>query len=222
MADFDALVSGAAARQIRVIIDLVPNHCSSAHPLFRAALAAGPGSDERARFIFRDGPENEQGPGGGQPPNNWPSQFGGPAWTRVTEADGHHQGSGQWYLHLFDTSQPDWNWHHPDVPALFEDVIRFWLDRGVAGLRVDVAHGIVKDPGLPDLTGPQPLNAPSAYRHRPELQPLFRSWRAILDSYPAEGFPGPRTAVGEVWYDVPETLAPYSNPAACPRSSTSS
>jgi hypothetical protein len=94
----------------------------------------------------------------------------------------HHQGSGQWYLHLFDTSQPDWNWHHPDVPALFEDVIRFWLDRGVAGLRVDVAHGIVKDPGLPDLTGPQPLNGPSAYRHRPELQPLFRSWRAILDS----------------------------------------
>ncbi|HEX5287795.1 MAG TPA: glycoside hydrolase family 13 protein [Streptosporangiaceae bacterium] len=217
MADFDALVSGAAARQIRVIIDLVPNHCSSAHPLFRAALAAGPGSDERARFIFRDGPENEQGPGGEQPPNNWPSQFGGPAWTRVTEADGHHQGPGQWYLHLFDTSQPDWNWHHPDVPALFEGVIRFWLDRGVAGLRVDVAHGIVKDPGLPDLTGPQPLNAPSAYRHRPELQPLFRSWRAILDSYPAEGFPGPRTAVGEVWYDVPETLAPYLQSGGLPQ-----
>jgi glycosidase len=217
MADFDALVSGAAARQIRVIIDLVPNHCSSAHPLFRAALAAAPGSDERARFIFRDGLENERGPGGELPPNNWPSQFGGPAWTRVTEADGHHQGPGQWYLHLYDTSQPDWNWHHPDVPALFEDVIRFWLDRGVAGLRVDVAHGIVKDPGLPDLTGPQPLNAPSAYRHRPELQPLFRSWRAILDSYPAEGFPGPRTAVGEVWYDVPETLAPYLEPGGLPQ-----
>jgi hypothetical protein len=118
---------------------------------------------------------------------------------------------------LYDTSQPDWNWHHPDVPALFEDVIRFWLDRGVAGLRVDVAHGIVKDPGLPDLTGPQPLNAPSAYRHRPELQPLFRSWRAILDSYPAEGFPGPRTAVGEVWYDVPETLAPYLQSGGLPQ-----
>jgi alpha-glucosidase len=143
MADFDALVCGAAAHQIRVIIDLVPNHCSSAHPLFRAALSAAPGSDERARFIFRDG----RGPGGEQPPNNWPSQFGGPAWTRVTEADGH---PGQWYLHLYDASQPDWNWHHPDVPTLFEDVIRFWLDRGVAGLRVDVAHGIVKDPGLPD------------------------------------------------------------------------
>jgi alpha-glucosidase len=101
--------------------------------------------------------------------------------------------------------------------ADFEGVIRFWLDRGVAGLRVDVAHGIVKDPGLPDLTGPQPLNAPSAYRHRPELQPLFRSWRAILDSYPAEGFPGPRTAVGEVWYDVPETLAPYLQSGGLPQ-----
>ena len=210
MADFDALVSDAAAHQIRIIIDLVPNHCSSAHPLFRAALAAAPGSDERARFIFRDG----RGPGGEQPPNNWPSQFGGSAWTRVTEADEH---PGQWYLHLFDTSQPDWNWHHPDVPALFEDVIRFWLDRGVAGLRVDVAHGILKDPGLPDLTGPRPLNAPSAYRHRPELQPLYRSWRAILDSYPAGGFPGPRTAVGEVWYDVPETLAPYLQSGGLPQ-----
>jgi len=213
MADFDALVSGAAAHRIRVIIDLVPNHCSSAHPLFRAALAAAPGSDERARFIFRDG----HGPGGEQPPNNWPSQFGSSAWTRVTEADGRHQGVGQWYLHLFDTSQPDWNWHHPDVPALFEDVIRFWLDRGVAGLRVDVAHGILKDPGLPDLTGPRPLNAPSPYRHRPELQPLYRSWRAILDSYPADGFPGPRTAVGEVWYDVAETLAPYLQSGGLPQ-----
>jgi glycosidase len=132
----------------------------------------------------------------------------------VTEADGR---LGQWYLHLFDTSQPDWNWHHPDVPALFEDVIRFWLDRGVAGLRVDVAHGISKDPGLPDLTGPCPLNAPSPYRHRPELQALYRSWRAILDSYPAGGFPGPRTAVGEVWYDVPETLAPYLKPGGLPQ-----
>ena len=159
MADFDTLIKDAAAHQIRVIVDLVPNHCSSAHPLFQAALAAPPGSPERARFFFRDGPENGPGPGngqsGGQPPNNWPSQFGGSAWTRVTEADGN---PGQWYLHLFDASQPDWDWPNPGVPALFEDVIRFWLDRGVAGLRVDVAHGIFKDPALPDLTGPGPLN----------------------------------------------------------------
>ena len=197
MADFDHLVGDAAARRIRIIVDLVPNHCSSAHPLFRAALAAPPGRPERDLFIFRDG----RGPGGGQPPNNWPSQFGGSAWTRVPD--------GQWYLHLFDTGQPDWNWRHPDVPAMFEDVIRFWLDRGVAGLRVDVAHGLFKDPGLPDVVGVHPLNGPAPYRHRPELHALYQSWRAILDSYPAGGFPGSRTAIGEVWYDAPGTLRPY-------------
>ena len=206
MADFDALVKDAEAHQIRVIVDLVPNHCSSAHPLFQAALAAAPGSPERDLFIFRDG----RGPGGELPPNNWKSMFGGAAWTRVTEADGR---PGQWYLHLFDTGQPDWNWRNDEVTAFFEQDIRFWLDRGVAGLRVDVAHGIYKDPALPDEPDPdhlvQPLNAPSAYHHRPELQELYRSWRAILDSYPAQGFPGARTAVGEVWYDVPGTLLPY-------------
>ena len=210
MADFDALVSDAAGRRIRVIIDLVPNHCSSAHPLFQAALAAAPGSPERARFIFRDG----RGPGGEQPPNNWPSQFGGPAWTRVTESDGspgpvvpapvRHQPAR---LELAP----------PGRARLFEDVIRFWLDRGVAGLRVDVAHGIFKDPDLPDLTGTRPLNAPSPYRHRPELQPLYRSWRTIGDSYPADGFPGSRTAIGEVWYDRPETLKPYLEPGGLPQ-----
>ena len=210
MADFDGLVKDAAAHQIRVIVDLVPNHCSSAHPLFRAALAAAPGSPERARFIFRDG----RGPGGEQPPNNWISQFGGSAWTQVTEPDGR---TGQWYLHLFDTSQPDWNWRNPDVPALFEDVIRFWLDRGVAGLRVDVAHGLFKDPDLPDIVGQRPLNAPSPYRHRPELQALYRSWRAILDTYPASGFPGSRTAIGEVWYDAADTLRPYLAPGGLPQ-----
>jgi alpha-glucosidase len=206
MADFDALVKEAEAHQIRVIVDLVPNHCSSAHPLFQAALAAPPGSPERDRFIFRDG----RGPDGDEPPNNWKSMFGGGAWTRVTEADGR---PGQWYLHLFDTGQPDWNWRDGEVHALFEEVIRFWLDRGVAGLRVDVAHGIYKDPALPDEPDPdhlvQPINAPSAYHHRPELQALYRSWRRILDSYPAQGFPGARTAIGEVWYDVPGTLRPY-------------
>jgi len=197
MADFDHLVSDAAAHRIRVIVDLVPNHCSSAHPLFRAALAAPPGSRERDLFIFRDG----RGPGGGQPPNNWISQFGGSAWTGVPD--------GQWYLHLFDTGQPDWNWRNPEVPAMFEGVIRFWLDRGVAGLRVDVAHGLFKDPDLPDIIDQHPLNSPSPYRHRPELHALYQSWRAILDSYPAGGFPGSRTAIGEVWYDAPGTLRPY-------------
>jgi alpha-glucosidase len=210
MADFDGLVKDAAGHGIRVIVDLVPNHCSSEHPLFRAALAAAPGSRERDRFIFRDG----RGPGGELPPNNWSSSFGGPAWTRVTEAGGR---PGQWYLHLFEAGQPDWNWRHPDVRALFEEVIRFWLDRGVAGLRVDVAHGLFKDPELPDDPAGLAVNAPSAHRHRPELQELYRSWRAILDSYPAGEFPGPRTAVGEVWYDVPGTLVPYLEPGGRPQ-----
>ena len=138
LAGFDALVETARERGIRVIVDLVPNHCSAEHPLFKKALAAGPGSSEREMFIFREG----RGPDGSQPPNNWPSNFGGPAWTRVAD--------GQWYLHLFDSGQPDWNWRNPQVPAMFEDVIRFWLDRGVAGLRVDVAHGMFKDPELAD------------------------------------------------------------------------
>ena len=214
MADFDALVKDGETHQIRVIVDLVPNHCSSAHPLFQAALAAAPGSRERARFIFRDG----RGPGGELPPNNWKSEFGGLAWTRVTEADGR---PGQWYLHLFDVGQPDWNWRNEEVPAFFEQVIRFWLDRGAAGLRVDVAHGIYKDPNLPDDPDPdhlnRPVNAPSAYHHRPELQQLYRSWRAILDSYPADGFPGARTAIGEVWADTPATLLHYLLPGGLPQ-----
>ena len=214
MADFDALVKDAEAHQIRVIVDLVPNHCSSEHPLFRAALAAGPGSRERARFIFRAG----RGPHGDLPPNNWESSFGGPAWTRVTEADGS---PGQWYLHLYDSSQPDWNWRDEQVHAMFEEVLRFWLDRGTAGVRVDVAHGLYKDPDLPDDPDPnndyRPLNAPSPYRHRPEIHQLFRSWRALLDSYPTDGFPGVRTAIGEVWYDAPDTLRPYLAPDGLPQ-----
>lgn len=210
MADFDGLIADAAALGMRVIADLVPNHCSSAHPLFRAALAAGPGSPERDMFIFREG----RGPGGELPPNNWVSSFGGPAWTRVTEAGGR---PGQWYLHLFESGQPDWDWRNEKVHALFEDVIRFWLDRGVAGLRVDVAHGLFKDPGLPDDPAELALNAPSAHRHRPELRELYQSWRAILDSYEAGRFPGARTAVGEVWYDAPGTLLPYLEPGGLPQ-----
>jgi len=203
--DFGALVEAAAEQHIRVLVDLVPNHCSADHPLFRQALAAGPGSPERDMFIFREG----KGPGGAAPPNNWPSNFGGPAWTRV--------GDGQWYLHLFDSRQPDWNWRDPRVPAMFADVIRFWLDRGAAGLRVDVAHGVFKDPDLADTPTTVRSIKPSGYYHRPEIHDLYRSWRTILDSYPADVFPGQRTAVGEVWYDTHATLAPYLAPDGLPQ-----
>ncbi len=126
-----------------MIVDLVPNHCSDQHTLFRRALAAPPGSPERALFHFRDG----RGPGGDEPPNDWESMFQGPAWTRVVESDGT---PGQWYLHLFAPEQPDWNWDDQRVHDEFETTLRFWLDRGVDGFRVDVCDAIVKAPGLPD------------------------------------------------------------------------
>jgi alpha-glucosidase len=205
LAGFDAMLSDARDRGIRVIVDMVPNHCSCEDPLFQAALKAGPGSPERDLFLFRPG----RGPDGDEPPNNWPSTFGGPAWDRVADGD--------WYLHLFDSSQPDFNWHHPDVVELFRQVLRFWLDRGVAGLRIDVAHGLFKDPALPDIPAPVLNHAPSPFYHRPENQALFRSWRAILDSYPTAGFPGARTAIGEVWYDKKATLQPYLAPGGLPQ-----
>lgn len=147
LADFDAMLAEAHARGIRVIIDLVPNHSSDAHEWFQAALAAPAGSAERARYLFRDG----RGPAGDEPPNNWDSIFGGPAWTRVIEPDGT---PGQWYLHLFDSSQPDFDWTNEEVREEFRRILRFWLDRGVDGFRVDVAHGMVKADGLPDYTPP--------------------------------------------------------------------
>ena len=150
LADADALLATAHGLGLKVIVDLVPNHSSDEHAWFRAALAAGPDSPERERYLFRDG----RGPGGDLPPNNWLSVFGGTAWTRVgSSADGGSgdgDGDGQWYLHLFDPKQPDFNWDNPEVRAEFEDILRFWLDRGADGFRVDVAHGLVKEVGLPD------------------------------------------------------------------------
>ena len=147
LGDFDEMLAQAHARGIRVVIDLVPNHSSDQHVWFQQALAAGPGSPERARYLFREG----KGKDGALPPNNWESVFGGPAWTRVIEADGQ---PGQWYLHLFDVTQPDFDWSNPEVHAEFRRILRFWLDRGTDGFRVDVAHGLVKTEGLPDYTPP--------------------------------------------------------------------
>jgi alpha-glucosidase len=204
LADFDELVADAHAHGLRIIVDLVPNHTSSAHPWFAAALHAAPGSPERERYLFHDG----RGPDGAEPPNDWESIFGGPAWTRVQD--------GQWYLHLFDPAQPDLNWRHPEVRTEFEDVLRFWLDRGVDGFRVDVAHGMIKEAGLPDVghssaTGQRQVEllgrARLPYFDQDEVHDIYRAWRPILDSYPGE-----RMAVAEAWSDSADRLARYVGP----------
>ncbi|NLU80582.1 glycoside hydrolase family 13 protein [Micromonospora sp. HNM0581] len=202
LADADDLIGRAHAHGLRVIVDLVPNHTSSAHAWFQAALAAGPGSAERGRYIFREG----RGPGGAEPPNDWQSVFGGPAWTRVPD--------GQWYLHLFDTAQPDLNWDDPEVRAEFLDVLRFWLDRGVDGFRVDVAHGLVKQADLADWQEPQEiLSGQEADKPRPPMwdqdgvHEVYREWRRLLD-----GYPGERILVAEAWVEPAERLARYVRP----------
>ncbi len=186
LTDFRDLIEDAAALGIRIIVDIVPNHCSSEHPWFQQALSAGPESPARERFIFRDAP------------NNWQSIFGGPAWTQTAD--------GQWYLHLFDASQPDFNWRHPDVPAMFEQVLRFWLNHGVAGVRIDMANTLFKDTELPDRDMASPV---VPYYDQPELHGLYRSWRKILDSYRGDAFPGPRGAIGEIWFTNPDSARPY-------------
>jgi alpha-glucosidase len=195
LAQAAGLIAAAHRRGIRIIIDVVPNHGSDQHPWFQAALAAGPGSPERDRFWFRDG----RGPAGGQPPNDWQSIFGGPAWTRVTEPDGS---AGQWYLHLFAPQQPDFNWAHPAVRAEFEDILRFWFDRGADGIRIDSAALLAKDPSLRDARPGEP-DAAHLYTDRDEVHDIYRSWRAIADSYAG------RVLIGEVWLADPARTARY-------------
>jgi alpha-glucosidase len=204
LAEFDALLRDCHARALRVIIDLVPNHTSSEHPWFRGALAAAPRSRERARYLFRNG----RGPDGAEAPNNWRSTFGGSAWTRLRSADGTPE---QWYLHLFAPQQPDLDWTNPEVRAEFESVLRFWLDRGVDGFRVDVAHGLAKDPAMPDLTDRYETSGPAREGHphwdQDEVHEVYRAWRKVSD-----GYPGERTFVAEAWVHTPQQLARYVRP----------
>jgi alpha-glucosidase len=194
----DALIADAHAHGIRVIIDVVPNHCSDQHPWFQAALAAAPRSPERSRFWFRPG----RGPAGDQPPNNWVSHFGGPAWTRVTEPDGS---PGQWYLHLFAPEQPDFNWENGEVREEFLSILRFWLDRGVDGIRIDSVAVLVKDPFLADVEPGGPLpGAAHPYTDRDGIHEIYREWRAVAD-----GYPGGRALIGEIWLPDPERFAAY-------------
>ncbi|MHB1801010.1 MAG: glycoside hydrolase family 13 protein [Actinomycetes bacterium] len=219
LADADALVDDAHRLGIRVVIDLVPNHTSNEHRWFREALAAAPGSPQRARYLFRDG----RGPDGASPPNNWLSVFGGVAWTRVPD--------GQWYLHLFAPEQPDLDWTNPQVHEEFTSVLRFWLDRGVDGFRIDVAHGLAKDPQLPDLptealnpegTAAERWFAERGRHHpfwdRPEVHAIYREWRQELASYQdraespvARGAAEPMM-VAEAWVPFPDQLSRYVRP----------
>ncbi len=187
--DFDEMVDQAHRLSLRVMIDLVPNHTSSEHEWFQKALQAAPGSKERSYYHFKDG----RGENGELPPNNWQSMFGGPAWTRVED--------GQWYVHLFDSSQPDLNWENPVVREEFEAILRFWLDRGVDGFRVDQPHAMAKAEGLPDH--PYVEEAGAGFiegRANPPMwfqdsvHDIFRDWRKILDSYP-----GDRAMCGEAY-----------------------
>jgi alpha-glucosidase len=218
--DFDSLLARAHAEGLKVIVDLVPNHTSSDHPWFQEALASPEGSAERARYLFRDG----RGPDGSQPPNNWQSVFGGQGWTRTTRPDGT---PGQWYLHIFDSSQPDLDWTNPWVHEQFADILRFWLDRGVDGFRVDVAHGMAKAAGLPDYTPPAGTGsmgggvtlAPEIEGHaaedpatppywaQPGVHEIFREWHAVLEEYE-----GDRVLVAEAWVDPLEKLADWVRP----------
>jgi alpha-glucosidase len=186
--DAACLISDAHELGLRVIVDIVPNHTSDLHEWFRGGL--------RDRYVFRPGK-------GDGPPNDWQSVFGGPAWERVEDGD--------WYLHLFAPEQPDLNWDHPEVRAEFLDILRFWLDLGVDGFRVDVAHGMVKAEGLPDvgradqseLLGAEPL----PYFDQDGVHDIYRSWRKVLDSYP-----GDRMAVAEAWAPSAERTAMYVRP----------
>ncbi|BBA96901.1 putative trehalose-6-phosphate hydrolase [Actinacidiphila reveromycinica] len=209
MAEFDGLVADAHRLGLRVVIDIVPNHCSTEHPWFRSALAGGPDSPYRRFFHFREG----RGDDGELPPNNWRAMFGGPAWSRVTEPDGS---AGQWYLHLFTPDQADLNWRDPRVGDEFEDILRFWLDRDVDGFRIDVAAGLFRHPDLPDSPDPDADERtrdsvnPLAW-NRPEVHEVWRRWRAVCEEYTSRDG-RERLLVGEVSVPTAADQARYVRP----------
>jgi alpha-glucosidase len=199
LSEAEGLIAEAADMGIGVIVDVVPNHVSDEHPWFQAALAAGPGSPERDRFWFRPG----RGENGDEPPTSWRSNFSGPAWTRTQNPDGS---PGEWYLHLFTPAQPDLNWGHPDVLREHEAILRFWFDRGVAGVRIDSAALLAKDPTLPEIPE-YPLPGQHPNTDRDELHEIYRSWRAVANDYP-----GARVLIGEIWLPDAERFVKYLRP----------
>jgi alpha-glucosidase len=208
LAEAELLIKQTHEHGMKLIVDIVPNHSSDQHLWFQEALRSPIGSPARDRYIFRDG----KGENGELPPNNWQSVFGGPAWHRLTDADGNPE---QWYLHLFAVEQPDFNWEHPEVRAHFEEILKFWLDRGVDGFRIDVAHALMKYPGLPDIPPAEELAAhgefvPDEFRptwDQEGVHEIYRAWRKILNSYP-----GDRMAVAEAWVSPASRIARYLRP----------
>ncbi|MBK9740323.1 MAG: glycoside hydrolase family 13 protein [Actinobacteria bacterium] len=209
LADVDELVAQAHARSIRVIMDIVPNHTSSEHRWFREALGSPPDSAAWDRYIVREG----KGADRETPPNNWRSVFHGRGWSHVRTADGSP--TGYWYLHLFDTTQPDVNWSNADVHEEFVSTLRFWFDRGIDGFRIDVAHGLVKQDGLPDYDYVERSESGSILEdsaHAPfwdqdGVHEIYREWRRVADEYDP-----PRVFCGETWVPNPERLARYQRP----------
>ncbi|WP_024285497.1 glycoside hydrolase family 13 protein [Cellulomonas sp. KRMCY2] len=201
--DLVGLVADAHLLGLRVVMDMVANHCSDQHEWFQDAVAAPTCSAARDRFVFRDG----RGPAGEEPPNNWASVFGGPAWTRLHQPDGT---PGQWYLHSFDSSQPDFNWRNPEVPQHFRDVLTFWFDLGVDGFRIDVAHGLFTAEDLADIPEGGNCRSPrdDPMWDQPEVHEVYRTWRAIGDAYRPE----PKYFIGEIWVATLERLRPYLAP----------
>ncbi|MFD8071213.1 glycoside hydrolase family 13 protein [Streptomyces sp. NPDC059718] len=208
LADADALIRTAHGLGLRVIVDIVPNHTSDRHAWFRAALTDRRGGPDRERYHFRPG----KGEHGELPPNDWESVFGGPAWTRVADGD--------WYLHLFAPEQPDLNWDHPEVREEFDAVLRFWLDLGVDGFRIDVAHGMVKAPGLPDIGHKEQVKMIGSqllpFFDQDGVHEIHRAWRRLLDSYsPGPGpqeLPSERIGVAEAWAPDAGRMALYVRP----------
>lgn len=194
LTEFDEMVNELHRNEIRIFVDIVPNHSSDLHPWFQAALKAAPGSTERERYIFRDG----KGEHGEIRPSELVSHFGPTGWTRITEPDGK---PGQWYMHLFAKEQPDFNWDNPEVREDFLKTLRFWSDRGVDGYRVDVAHALtknLKDGHLPermslDLAAMKDDGTDDLF-DRDEVHEIYAEWRKVFNQYDP-----PRVAVAEAW-----------------------
>jgi alpha-glucosidase len=190
LADFDELLRAAHDRGLRVLIDWVPNHTSDRHPWFVESRTSRD-SPKRGWYVWRDGTPD-------RPPNNWRAAFtNGPAWT-------WDETTRQWYLHLFLPEQPDLDWHNPEVVAAMHGTLRFWLDRGVDGVRIDVVHCLGKDPALPD-NPPGIASVPmSALNDHPSTHGIIRNLRALVDAYA-----GDRVTVGEVYLLSTAAVAPY-------------